>query len=66
MFSPPEILFRKNLQTPRTGDSPAVLANPIHHEQRERRYSPTPFFLVFLAGALLGASFILWGLKGLK
>jgi len=50
--------LRRNLQTPRTGQSPAEYAQPLHAEELESRAKWPERVMLFLAGAFAAALLI--------
>ena len=47
--------FSRNLRAPRTGQSPAEYANPLHAEELERHAKWPERVMLFLAGAFAAA-----------
>lgn len=50
--------LRRNLSTPRTGQSPAEYAQPLHAEELERHAKWPERVMLFLAGAFAAALLI--------
>ena len=48
-------LLRRNLQAPRTGQSPAERANPLHHERLEEYAKWPERLMLVIVGAFVGA-----------